>query len=240
VDAYIGSSGFSYDFWRGSFYPADLSGEEMLCFYASRFRAVEINNTFYRMPKFDVMRRWADDVPDDFRFVIKASRRITHIARLRDVGDNIAYMFKQLEPLGDKLGPVLYQCPPNLKKDVDLLRGFLAALPAGRDAVLEFRHPTWFDAETQEILAAAGACQCASDEDDPDLRLVRTSEYGYLRLRGDDYDDATMRGWLERAGSLWPTVFAFFKHEESAPTLIQRMRNLVATVASPPPAPVVT
>ena len=128
-DAYVGSSGFSYDFWRGSFYPDDLPADSMLGFYARSFRAVEINNTFYRMPKADVMRRWAECVPAGFRFTIKASRRITHMSRLKDAADNVAYLYKQLEPLSAHLGPVLYQCPPNLKKDTDRLRAFLGVMP---------------------------------------------------------------------------------------------------------------
>jgi len=239
VDAYIGSSGYSYDFWRGWFYPEDLPSESMLAFYARSFRSVEINNTFYRMPKGDVMRRWAECVPASFRFVIKASRRITHIARLQDVGDNVSYLFKQLEPLGDKLGPVLYQCPGNLKKDVERLRAFLRLLPAGPVPVLELKHASWHDEEVYDVLRAHGACLCASDEDDPEPALVRTCDHGYVRLRAEDYDDAALGRWLARAGELWPTVWVFFKHEETAPTLIERAQALLAT-ASPAPGGDVT
>jgi uncharacterized protein YecE (DUF72 family) len=237
VQAYVGSSGFSYDFWRGSFYPEDLPADGMLGYYAASCRAVEINNTFYRMPKADVMRRWADVVPGHFRFAIKASRRITHMARLKDAGDNVAYLFKQLDPLGDKRGPVLYQCPPNLKKDAELLRAFLRVLPAGSAPVLEFRHASWLDEEVYDILRENGACLCGSDEDDPDPPLVRTSDHGYLRLRAEDYDEAVLARWIERARALWPTVFVFFKHEESAPTLIERAHALFAVPsADHPPA----
>ena len=235
MDAYVGSSGFSYDFWRGSFYPTDLPTDGMLGFYAASCRAVEINNTFYRMPKADVMRRWAEVVPPGFRFAIKASRRITHMARLGDAADNVGYLYRQLEPLGDKRGPVLYQCPPNLTKDADRLRAFLSVLPADGAPVLEFRHASWFDDEVYAILAERGACLCASDEDDPDPALVRTGDHGYLRLRAEHYDDAALQRWLDRARTLWPTVFVFFKHEQNAPILIERTAELLASAAVDPP-----
>jgi uncharacterized protein YecE (DUF72 family) len=235
VDAYVGSSGFSYDFWRGSFYPSDLPAEGMLGFYAASCRAVEINNTFYRMPNADVMKRWAEVVPPGFRFAIKASRRITHMARLKDAGNNIAYLYRQLEPLGDKLGPVLYQCPPNLQKDTELLRAFLSVMPAGSAPVLEFRHASWFDDEVYAFMAERGACLCVSDEDDPDPPLVRTGEHGYMRLRAEHYDDAALARLLDRARALWPTLFVFFKHEQNAPILIERTAELLATMAADPP-----
>ena len=235
MDAYVGSSGFSYDFWRGSFYPDELPADSMLGFYARCFRAVEINNTFYRMPKADVMRRWAQCVPAGFRFTIKASRRITHMSRLIDTGDHVAYLYKQLEPLVAHLGPVLYQCPPNLKKDVERLRAFLSVMPTGSAPALEFRHPSWFDDEVYATLAEHGACLCASDEDDPDPPLVRTADHGYLRLRAEDYDDAALVRWIERARALWPTLFVFFKHEEAAPVLIERTQALLAAPRIPEP-----
>ncbi len=233
MDAYVGSSGFSYDFWRGSFYPEDLPSESMLPFYAATLRAVEINNTFYRMPKADVMKRWAESVPPHFRFAIKASRRITHMARLKDANDNVAYLFKQLEPLGDKLGPVLYQCPPNLKKDLERLRAFLRIVPAGTAPVLEFRHPSWFDEEVYAVLTEHGACLCGSDEDDPDPPLVRTSDSGYLRLRAEDYDEPALQRWIARARELWPTLYVFFKHEQNAPTLIERAHGVLSERPAP-------
>ncbi|MFO0631751.1 MAG: DUF72 domain-containing protein [Nannocystaceae bacterium] len=230
----IGSSGFSYDFWRGGFYPRELDDGDMLAYYAARFDTVEINNTFYRMPNAAVLRRWAEVVPAHFRFVIKASRRITHVARLRDVGSDVAYLFRQLEALGDKLGPVLLQCPPFLRADVELLRGFLALLPQGCEPVLEFRHRSWFDASVYDALRERGACLCISDEDRADPPVVATAEVGYLRLRGEDYDDETLRTWLRRMAG-WPRSYVFFKHEATAPRLIERARALAAAPAVDPP-----
>jgi len=187
VQLRIGSSGFSYDFWRGEFYPPELDAGDMLAYYAARFDTVEINNTFYRMPNAGVLRRWAEVVPAHFRFVIKASRRITHVARLRDVGSDVTYLFRQLEALGDKLGPVLLQCPPFLRVDVELLRGFLSLLPSGCAPVLEFRHRSWFDETVYAALRERGACLCISDEDQADPPVVATADVGYLRLRGEHY-----------------------------------------------------
>ncbi len=229
----IGSSGFSYDFWRGDFYPADLASDDMLAFYAARFDTVEINNTFYRMPKAEVLRRWADVVPANFRFVIKASRRITHMSRLRDTADNVQYLYRQLESLGDKLGAVLYQCPPFLRRDDAVLQAFVAGLPTWHRAAIEFRHRSWFCDEVYAVLRGAAVCLCASDEDQPDPPLVATAPIGYLRLRADDYDDGALGDWLARVGAAWPESYVFFKHEQSAPGLITRGRALLAAVASP-------
>lgn len=229
----IGSSGFSYDFWRGEFYPPELDAGDMLAYYAARFDTVEINNTFYRMPNAGVLRRWAEVVPAHFRFVIKASRRITHVARLRDVGSDVTYLFRQLEALGDKLGPVLLQCPPFLRVDVELLRGFLSLLPSGCAPVLEFRHRSWFDETVYAALRERGACLCISDEDQADPPVVATADVGYLRLRGEHYDDDVLRGWLRRMAA-WPDAYVFFKHEATAPRLIERARALAAAPPDPP------
>ncbi len=236
VDAKVGSSGFSYDFWKGSFYPEDLDSEAMLAYYAASFTTVEINNTFYRMPKREVLTRWAATVPAHFRFVIKASRRITHDNKLRDVGDNIAYLFRQLEALGDKLGCVLFQCPPGLRKDVELLRGFLGALPADAPVALELRHRSWQHEEVYDVLRARAACLCASDDDGDDPPLPATASFGYLRLRGEQYEDDALRGWLARLGAVWPSSYVFFKHEETAPASIERMMALAADGRSEPAA----
>ncbi|HWB80538.1 MAG TPA: DUF72 domain-containing protein [Nannocystaceae bacterium] len=234
MDLRVGSSGFSYDFWKGSFYPEEIDGEAMLPFYAASFSTVEINNTFYRMPKREVLARWAACVPAHFRFVIKASRRITHDNKLRDTADNISYLYRQLEALGDKLGCVLFQCPPNLRKDVELLRSFLAGLPADAAVVLELRHRSWADAEVEEVLRARGACLCASDEDRSDPPLSATAPFGYLRLRGEQYGDDALRGWIGALARVFPRAYVFFKHEETAPASIERM---MALAADPPADP---
>ena len=164
---FAGASGFSYKPWKGPFYPADLPDAEMLGYYAARLPAVEINNTFYRLPKATVLEDWAAQTPDGFRFVLKASRRITHIQRLKDVGELVAYLFKTAGTLGAKLGPLLFQLPPHLKKDLDRLRAFLDLVPADRRVALEFRNASWFEDDVFEALRAHDAALCVA-ETEPD------------------------------------------------------------------------
>jgi uncharacterized protein YecE (DUF72 family) len=240
MDLRVGSSGFSYDFWKGSFYPEDIGGDEMLAYYGARFRTVEINNTFYRMPKAEVLRKWVAAVPDDFRFAIKASRRITHESRLKETGDNVAYLFRQLEALGDKLGCVLFQLPGNLRKDLPRLQAFFATLPesalAGAKIVMELRHASWFDDEVYDMLASRGVILGANDEDRPDPPLRPTGPFGYLRLRDERYDEAALRAWLDRLAAVWPAAYVFFKHEETAPASIAQLNQLHGIAAADPPA----
>jgi uncharacterized protein YecE (DUF72 family) len=237
VDAYVGCSGFAYDFWKGSFYPEKLKSADMLAFYAQRFRTVEINNTFYRIPKSEVVQRWADTVPDDFRFVIKASRRITHNSKLADCQDTVEHMVRQLEPLGDKLGAVLFQCPPYLRKSVERLEGFLAMLPQGLRAVLEFRHDSWFSEDVYDQLRAAKVGLCIGDYEGKTSSvitggrtpMVSTCDWGYVRLRDASYDEAALRDWsdtLQAQG--WTCAYVFFKHEETAPALAQQLGQVLS------------
>jgi uncharacterized protein YecE (DUF72 family) len=238
VDLRVGSSGFSYDFWKGTFYPDEIDGDQMLAFYAAHFRTVEINNTFYRMPKADVLRRWHDAVPSDFRFAIKASRRITHESRLKETNDNVAYLFRQLEALGDKLGCVLFQLPGNLRKDIGRLTAFFATLPTGSSVVMELRHASWFDDETYDVLATHGIALGANDEDRPDPPLQATAPFGYLRLRDERYEESVLVAWLERLEAVWPAAYVFFKHEETAPFAIEQLDALIAARrAAPAPSP---
>jgi uncharacterized protein YecE (DUF72 family) len=225
VNAYVGTSGYSYDFWKGSFYPADIRNEDMLAAYATRLRSVEINNTFYRMPKRDVVKRWAEAVTPTFRFAIKASRRITHQKRLRDCEDDLTYMYSVLEPLEDRLGATLFQCAPHLRKDTELLRQFLTSLPDHARPVLELRHASWSCDEIHDLLREKGAVWCTVDhEGDADSTpLVRTADWGYVRLRAEDYTDEELQRWAVRLRETWPSVFVFFKHEETAPTLAERL-----------------
>ena len=237
MDAYVGTSGYQYDFWRGSLYPEGLDKKEMLAAYAQHFRSVEVNNTFYRMPKTEVVQRWADATPDAFRFVIKASRRITHSARLEDA-DSVNYLFKVLQPLGDKLGAVLFQCPPFLRKNTDLLRNFLAVLPEGVPAVLEFRHVSWFCDEVYDVLREGPAAMSLGDYEGKGssdalengcMPNVATAPWGYARLRDDDYDDAALARWADVLRADWNRVFVFFKHEETAPANARALAALLAT-----------
>ena len=226
----VGTSGFSYDEWAGSFYPEDLPGAERLAYYAERLPSVEINNTFYRMPKPALLDGWAGQVPNDFALALKAPRRITHIKKIRDVADDVGYLDKVASSLGEHRGPILFQLPPYLRKDVALLRDFLALLPPGCRAVLEFRHASWLDDEVYEALRAARVALCVADAgEDFDAPLLATAPFGYLRLRRQDYDEATLASWAERIRTQpWQDVMVFFKHEEAGigPALAARFRSL--------------
>ena len=233
MDLYVGTSGYSYKEWKGSFYPEKLSAKKMLAYYGERLNAVEINNTFYRLPKSEVLESWAEQVPDSFRFSIKASRRITHFTRLKEESrDPTEYLLSTLETLGDRLGVVLFQMPPNLKKDVDRLRGFLDILPEGTPGAFEFRHESWKDDDVYETLRARSmAWVCADTEDsDGDEPIVETAPWGYLRLRRPDYSDADLERWADHVrGTGWKHVFAFFKHEDegAGPRMAGAFREIV-------------
>jgi uncharacterized protein YecE (DUF72 family) len=217
MDLYVGTSGYAYKEWKGPFYPQDLHADEMLRYYGERFRTVEINNTFFRMPKPAVLQGWAAEVPPGFRFVLKASRRITHMQRLKEAGDSVEYLLKVAGTLEDRLGPLLFQLPPNLKKDAQRLREFLALLPSGFRAAFEFRHQTWFDEEVFGLLRDHQAALCIAEaEDDLEVPFVSTADWGYLRLRNADYDDAGLKAWSDRVAEQgWREAFVFFKHEDA-------------------------
>lgn len=230
---HAGTSGFSYDAWKGPFYPEGLKAKDMLAFYASRLETVEINNTFYRLPRASVLEGWAAQVPETFRFVIKASQRITHQARLQGTKETVDYLWQACSALGARLGPILFQLPPNLRADVERLKRFTSELPAGLRAVFEFRHPSWEAAEVHEVLRQAQAALCLSEREDNDAdpALVPTADFGYLRLRKPSYSEADLASWVERVRSQpWQEVFVFFKHEDEgiAPRLALRFRELFA------------
>jgi uncharacterized protein YecE (DUF72 family) len=235
VRAFTGTSGFSYDPWRGPFYPDDLPSDGMLAFYASKLDAVEINNTFYRMPKPDVVARWRSQVPDTFRFAVKASRRITHQAKLKDAGELLGYLGESLQQLEGTLGCTLFQLPNYVRKDVGLLGAFLDAVPIGLRPVFEFKHPSWQDDDAVALLRARGAGLCANDEECDGLPpLVVTSDFGYLRLRQEDYADDTLRALIANIRATpWQEVFVFFKHEDAGagPRLAARCKALLAATA---------
>ena len=215
----VGTSGWSYKEWKGSFYPADLPADDMLRHYAARLPTVEVNNSFYRIPREKVLLEWAEQVPPEFRFVLKASRRITHINHLTDEDGSLAYFLKTVNVLGEKLGPTLFQCPPTLKKDSGRLRDFLTLVPRTWHAALEFRHGSWFDDEVYEALRAHDVALVAVDEDEETTPLVPTASWGYLRLRRTGYGDDELEAWVERIGSQpWREAFAFLKHDEGSGT----------------------
>ena len=210
----VGTSGWSFKEWKGEFYPRDLPDDGMLAYYATRLRTVEVNNTFYRMPKEKVLLDWAQSVPDGFRFAVKASQRITHHARLRDVADNLQYFLRVSNALGEKRGPSLFQLPPNFKADLPLLTDFLALLPHHWRATMEFRHPSWFTDPVYEALRAKDVALTISEQDDFETPFVATATWGYLRLHRSEYDKARLDVWARRiAEQPWKEAFVFFKHE---------------------------
>ena len=216
INLYVGTSGYSYKEWKGTFYPEDLPDKQMLRFYGERFRSVEINNTFYRMPKGSVLEAWANEVPADFKFVLKASQRITHQQRLKDSDDSVSYLLEVAGTLKERLGPLLFQLPPYLKKDAPRLRDFLALLPPDRHAAFEFRHQSWFDEEIFGLLREHRAALCIAEaENDLEIPFVSTADWGYLRLRRPDYGDAELETWAKRVQQQdWQDAFIFFKHED--------------------------
>ena len=223
----VGTSGFSYKEWKGTFYPEKQKADGMLRYYADRFSTVEINNTFYRMPTAALLEKWREEVPGSFTFVLKAPQRITHMRRLKDVDDDVRFFLETSATLGDRLGPVFFQTPPNLMKDADRLSRFLREVPKGR-AAFEFRHPTWFDDETYGILREHDAALCLADVDEESARigLVPTARFGYMRLRRPDYSDEDLAAWAERIRSQpWDDAFVFFKHEDAGtgPRLAARL-----------------
>ncbi len=244
MDLFVGTSGYSYKEWKGNFYPEDLPAKRMLAYYAERFQTVEINNTFYRMPNPAVLESWAHEVPASFRFVLKAPQRITHIQRLKDAADSVAYLCQTAGVLKERLGPLLFQLPPNLKKDVPRLEAFLACLPGGRGGAgqrgayeircaFEFRHASWLDDEVFALLRRQRAALCIAEaEDGLEIPCAATADWGYLRLRRPDYTDAELRAWAQRIRDQgWREAFVIFKHEEAGkgPQMAERFLELAGS-----------
>jgi uncharacterized protein YecE (DUF72 family) len=212
-----GTSGFSYKEWLGKFYPEKLPGDAMLRYYAERLATVEINNTFYRMPAEAMLSNWVKEVPAHFTFTLKSPRRITHEKRLRDAGEDVAEFLRRAQLLGDKLGVILFQLPPFLKKDLPRLKSFLALLPPGVRVAFEFRNESWQDSEVHETLRGHGAMLCVTDTDEGDTPFVSTSDHGYLRLRRTHYDDADLRAWVGKiAAQPLTRAYVYFMHEDDA------------------------
>jgi len=232
VAFWVGTSGYQYPEWRGSFYPEKFPTAKMLSYYAERFSTVEINYTFYRMPNAKTIAGWNAETPRGFSFALKASRRITHDARLRDVDEPLRYFLDTARTLGPKLGPVLFQLPPFFKKDLDRLGDALFLLPSGIRCVFEFRHESWFAEDVYALLRTRNAALCIADTEKGTTPLVTTADFGYFRLRDEGYAAQDLKKWVETVKQLgpgWQDTFIYFKHEESGigPALAQNLMGLL-------------
>jgi uncharacterized protein YecE (DUF72 family) len=216
MNLHVGTSGYSYKEWKGNFYPEDLPAKEMLSYYSRRLPAVEINNTFYRLPQPSMIENWKAQVPAGFRFSIKATQRITHIKRLNNVADETKYLLETVALLEGRLGVVLFQLPPNMKKDTVRFKTFLELLRADTRTAFEFRHETWFDDEIFSLLREKDCALVVSDTDEKPLtEIISTASWGYLRLRRTAYEDSDLTEWLKRVkDQKWKDAFVFFKHED--------------------------
>ena len=226
---FVGTSGFSYKQWKGFFYPETLKDTDMLSYYASRLGAVEINNTFYRMPRRSVLRHWADGTPDHFRFTIKASRRITHQKRLQDTAEPMQYLIKNTSELGGKLGSLLFQLPPNMRCNLERLKSFLGLIPANVLAAMEFRHESWFDDKVFDCLREHNIALVHAHSDESSLDFVATADWGYFRLRSPAYDKRSLNEWRKIAIEAGFTrCFVYFKHEQegAGPKLAMKFQAL--------------
>ncbi|MFV1985871.1 MAG: DUF72 domain-containing protein [Gemmatimonadota bacterium] len=233
MEAWVGTSGYSYKAWKGSFYPEDLPNKDMLSFYGSKLTAVEINHTFYRMPSASVLEKWAETVPDGFRFVLKASRRITHFKRLKDVEEETEYFVRTASALADRAGVILYQLPPNFKRDDERLTDFIEQLPNPDRSAFEFRHETWFADAVFEILGSRNAALCLAETDEGnDPPPVATADWVYIRLRKTAYAEPDLETWVERLdGFDCREAYVFFRHEDAGvgPALAGRFTQMLTS-----------
>jgi uncharacterized protein YecE (DUF72 family) len=235
---WIGTSGYSYKQWKGRFYPESLPDAEMLRYYAERFAAVEINYTFYRFASVRQLQSWGKEAPDHFTFTLKAPRKITHELRLRDAADVADEFCEAARALKHKLGALLFQLPPFLKRDTARLEDFLHQMPPGFRVAFEFRNPTWFADEVFETLRRFGVALCVVESPDRVVPLEATAAFGYFRLRQPDYSDADLAACAERiqhAAASWQDVFIYFKHEADGqgPVFAAKLRALLEGVETP-------
>jgi uncharacterized protein YecE (DUF72 family) len=233
MDSWIGTSGFQYAEWKGKFYPEDLPAAKMLAFYSERFSTTEVNYTFHRIPSAKTIENWKAQTPSRFRFTLKAPQKVTHYARLRDCSDTIRYFHDVTSALGEKRGAVLFQLPPNFKKDLALLAEFVNSLPSGMRAAFEFRHESWFADDVYETLKAGSAALCIADMEEIATPPVATAPFGYFRLRREDYSSADVRRWADvvrEKGAGWTDAYIYFKHEEAGigPRLAAEMKEILA------------
>ena len=214
---WIGTSGYSYPEWKGNFYPAALPAGRMLPYYAARFSTVEINNTFYRMPSERLLSGWAAATPETFKLTLKAPRRITHESKLKNCDETVKAFCQIAATLGDKLGLILFQLPPFLKKDVSLLANFVATLSSGIRAAFEFRHASWHADDVLQLLHDGNLALCIADSEKMSTPVTATADYGYFRLRDQGYTQSDIARWADVIrGHLsgWHDTFVYFKHEE--------------------------
>jgi uncharacterized protein YecE (DUF72 family) len=228
---YVGTSGYSYKEWKGSFYPEKIPAKDMLRYYSERLSTVEINATFYRMPQPSMLENWKEQVPGSFRFSLKASQRITHFKRLKETDEETKYFLETATTaLAEQLGVVLFQLPPNMKKDLPRLEAFLTLLPPTMPAAFEFRHPTWFDNDVLDLMRSQNRPLVVSDTDDlPTTHIDKTADWGYLRLRRVNYSEENLKEWTTRIRDQnWKETFLFFKHEDAGtgPRLAAQFLNL--------------
>ncbi len=231
VNLWVGTSGFQYAEWKGSFYPENLSAAKMLPYYAERFSTTEINYTFHRIPSAETIDGWCKATPERFKFSLKAPQKVTHFAKLRDCGDTMRYFCQVITDLVAKLGIVLFQLPPSLKKDVPLLSAFLDELPCAMRSAFEFRHESWLADDVYDVLKQKNIALCIADSEKISTPVVATADYGYLRLRREDYKDVDVMRWAETVranASIWSDAFVYFKHEESGigPKLAAQMMSI--------------
>jgi uncharacterized protein YecE (DUF72 family) len=233
MNVWIGTSGFQYSEWKGSFYPEDLPAAQMLPFYAERLSTTEINYTFHRIPSPKTIENWCKLTPEKFKFALKAPQKMTHFAKLRGCDDTLTYFYKVVSALGQRLGPVLFQLPPSLKKDVMLLRDFIRCFPQEMRAAFEFRHESWFDDESFAVLREHNVALCLAESEKLATPLACTAKFGYLRLRREDYTADDVARWAEfvkgKSGE-WSDAYVYFKHEEAGigPKLAAEMLKLVS------------
>jgi uncharacterized protein YecE (DUF72 family) len=227
---HVGTSGYSYPEWRGSFYPEKFPPARMLPYYAERFRTVELNNTFYRMPTAKTIAGWDQETPEGFVFALKVPQRITHFARLREIADPLRHFLDTVVGLGAKLGPLLLQLPPNFRKDPDRLDACLAQVPPPVRMAVEFRHASWLDEEVYALLRTRNTALCIADTEDGTTPVVTTADFGYLRLRDQASGAAELGRWAATAARPeWRDAFVYFKHEESGtgPALARELVGLL-------------
>jgi uncharacterized protein YecE (DUF72 family) len=234
----VGTSGYNFPEWRGSFYPPKLPSKKWLEYYAQQLGTVEINYTFYRMPNAKTIDGWNAATPESFTFVLKAPQRITHIARLRNIDEPLRIFLELIRKLNAKLGAVLFQLPPNYKKDLARLGDLLTQFPTDVRAACEFRHASWWSDDVYDLLRSTNTALCIADTEAGTTPLVATANFGYIRLRDEGYDEAGLRDWMttvQTLGSAWTDAFVFFKHEEKGigPKLARGFLQLVPDTARP-------